>query len=455
MFFKDLNIERDIGANCLYVKIGPFNIVVDAGMSPKETGVNSLPKFSEIPDFSLDFVIVTHCHLDHIGSLPIIMRDHPQSRLLLSPQSRQIVPIMLENSYLVMKRQRKELGIKEYPLYETHEIDRLNEHYFEMPHGIKRTFRKDNDAIDITFFEAGHVAGASGVLLEYKHRKIFFSGDVLFRKQKILAGGNWPNEKIDTLVMETTRGATERTEKKNVNQEIEKLINTVQTTIKRGGSVLIPTFAFGRTQEILTILHDAIKSKKLDKQIPIACSGLGLTIVEAFDDISKKYPSLNFRKSILRDLGVQSLNRMKYLKPGEQPEKPTIFVVSSGMMIENTPSYNIAASLLGNHDNAICFVGYCDDDTPGGQLLNSPSKSTFTFNALNYETQIRASIERFDLSGHADREELLQHALNLDPRAIVLTHGNDESREWFFNEFIYNAPNIQITDPEVLTEYWI
>lgn len=455
MFFKDLNTKRDIGANCLYVKVGPFNIVVDSGMSPKEIGLNSLPKFSEIPDYSLDFVIVTHCHLDHIGSLPIIMRSQPQSRLLLSPQSRQIVPIMLENSYLVMKRQKKELGIKEYPLFERNEIDKLNEHYFEMPHGIKRTFRKDNDAIDITFFEAGHVAGASGVLLEYKHRKIFFSGDVLFRKQKILIGGKWPQETVDTLVMETTRGATERTEKKNINLEIEKLVNMVQMTVKRGGSVLIPTFAFGRTQEILTILHDAIKNKKLDKNVPIVCSGLGLTIVNAFDDISKKYPSLNFRKSILKDLGVQSLNHMPYLKTGEQPKSPTIFVVSSGMMIENTPSYNIAASLLGNSDNAICFVGYCDEDTPGGRLLNAQSKSTFNFNNLNYETSVRASIERFDLSGHADREELLQHALNLDPRAIVLTHGNDESREWFFDEFTYNAPNITITDPEVLTEYLI
>ncbi|MDR1591104.1 MAG: MBL fold metallo-hydrolase [Puniceicoccales bacterium] len=453
MYFKDLNPECDIGANCHYVKIGLFNVVIDAGLSPKEMGSNALPNFSAIPPGSLDFVIVTHCHLDHIGAIPILMRAHPQARLLATPQSREIMPVLLENSYTVMKHQKKELGIKEYPLFELDEITRLNEHLFEMKYGMRRTFRKCDDSIDIEFFDAGHVSGASGIMLEYKHRKIFFTGDVLFRKQKILPGGQWPKEKVDTLIMETTRGATERTEQKQVALEIERLLTTVQHTLQMGGSVLIPTFAFGRVQEILTLLHEAVKAKKIDKKVPIICSGLGLAIIDTFDAIAKKYPSLNFRKSILRDLGVISLNRTKYLKPGNEPEKPTIFVVSSGMMVENTPSYNLAACLLGNSKNSICFVGYCDPDTPGGQLLRADKGSNFLFSAINYSAPVRANIERFDMSGHADRDELLQAAINLDPRTIVLTHGNEDSRNWFFDELISNAPHITVLIPEVMKEY--
>ncbi|MDR2806967.1 MAG: MBL fold metallo-hydrolase [Puniceicoccales bacterium] len=453
MFFKDLNPECDIGANCHYVKIGPFNIVIDAGMSPREVGVDALPNFSEIPPYSLDFVVATHCHLDHIGSIPVLMRHHPQARLLVTPQSRVLMPVLLENSHTVMKHQRRELGIKEYPLFEISEIDGLKEHFFEIKYGLRRTFRKGDDKIDIEFFDAGHVAGAGGVLLEYKHRKVFFSGDVLFRRQKILPAGQWPEEKIDILVMETTRGATERTEVKQVELEIERLILTIQYTLQQGGSVLIPTFAFGRTQEVLTILHEAVRAKKIDKKVPIICSGLGLAIVDTFDEISKKYPSLRFRKGILKDLGVISLNKIKYLKPGDEPKKPTIFVISSGMMVENTPSYNIAACLLGNAKNSVCFVGYCDPDTPGGQLLAASSGESFLFSTLNYSTPVRASIERFDLSGHADREELLQAAIRLDPRAIILTHGNEESRHWFLDEFTYNAPQINVLSPKVMTGY--
>lgn len=453
MFFEDLNPECDIGANCIYVKIGPFSFVIDSGMSPKETGLKALPKLEKITPYSLDFVIATHCHLDHIGSIPVLMRQQPQARLLVTPQSRELMPVLLENSLTVMRRQRKEHGIKEYPLFEQDEIDQLNEHYFEMKYGVKRTFRKGDDKIEIEFLDAGHVAGAGGVMIEYKHRRIFFSGDVLFRKQKILPGGVWPEEKIDTLVMETTRGGTVRTEQKQVDLEIERLISTIQYTSQKGGSVLIPTFAFGRTQEVLTIIHDAVKAKRIDKRVPIICSGLGLTIVDTFDDIAKKYPSLKFRKSILKDLGVISLNKIRYMKPGDTPEKPTIFVVSSGMMVENTPSYNIAACLLGDSKNSFCFVGYCDPETPGGQLLQTSSGGHFLFSALNYSTTVRATVERFDLSGHADREELLQAAINLDPRAIILTHGNEDSRNWFFDELTYNAPRIQVLNPEVLTEY--
>jgi Cft2 family RNA processing exonuclease len=400
------------------VKIGSFNIVIDAGMSPREVGVNALPNFPEILHYSLDYIVAAHCHLDHIGSIPILMHQHHQARILVTPQSRVLIPVLLENSYVVMKHQHKELGIKEYPLFELSEIEGLNEHFFEMKYGIRRTFRKGDDKIDIEFFDAGHVSGAGGVLLEYKHRKIFFTGDVLFRRQKILPAGQWPEEKIDTLVMETTRGATERTEKKQVEFEIERLILTIQYTLQRGGSVLIPTFAFGRTQEVLTILHEAVKTKKIDKKIPIICSGLGLTIVDTFDEISKKYPSLLFRKSILKDLGVISLNKTKFLKPGDEPSKPTIFVISSGMMVENMPSYNIAACLLGNAKNSICFVGYCDPDTPGGHLQGTPSGGNFLFSTLGYSTPIRAVIERFDLSFHADREELLQAAIRLDPAPL-------------------------------------
>jgi Cft2 family RNA processing exonuclease len=430
-------------------------MVIDAGMSPREVGLDSLPNFSEIPPNSLDFIIATHCHLDHIGSIPILMREHPQARLLVTPQSRVLMPVLLENSYVVMKHQHRELGIKECPLFEKYEIEGLNEHFFEMKYGVRRTFRKDDDKVDIEFFDAGHVAGAGGVMLEYKHRKVFFTGDVLFRRQKILPAGKWPEEKVDTLVMETTRGSTERTEQNQVESEIERLILTIQYTLRRGGSVLVPTFAFGRTQEVLTILHEAVKAQKISKKVPIICSGLGLAIVDTFDEISKKYPSLLFRKGILKDLGVISLNRTKYFKPGDEPEKPTIFVISSGMMVENTPSYNIAACLLGNVKNSICFVGYCDPDTPGGHLLAMPSGETFLFSALNYSTPIRAAIERFDLSGHADREELLQAAIRLDPRAVVLTHGNEESRNWFFDELVYNAPQMNVINPKIMTPYTI
>ncbi|MDR0351645.1 MAG: MBL fold metallo-hydrolase [Puniceicoccales bacterium] len=453
MYFKDLNSSKTIGANSLLVSIGSFNMVIDAGMDPKLAGLKALPNFDQIEKFSLDLVMVTHCHLDHIGSLPILLRDQPQARVLLSPSSRLILPIMLDNTITVMKHQRDERGIKEYPLYGKTEVSALEEFFIEMPNGRTKIFKKLNDEIRITFVHDGHICGASGVLIEHKHRKIFFSGDVLFRDQMTLPGALWPDEKLDVLVMETTRGNVERPNKHSIQQEINSLISRVNITIENGGSVLIPSFALGRMQEILSILNDAKKKKQLLKNVRIVCSGLGLTLIDAFDKISKKHGLINFKKSVLRDLNVKPLIKIEHLSPNQKPAEPTIFVVSSGMMTENTPSYNIAACLLNDSNNSICFVGYCDKDTPGGKLLTTAKGHSFFFDTLNKSIGINAHVEYFDLSGHAERDELLQHAIDFNPRAIVLTHGEDASREWFFDELLDRSPNIKIVNPDVGVEY--
>ncbi|MDR1458069.1 MAG: MBL fold metallo-hydrolase [Puniceicoccales bacterium] len=453
MYFKDLNNSKTIGANSLFISIGSFNIVVDAGMDPKLAGLKALPNFDQLEKFSLDLVLITHCHLDHIGSLPILLRDQPQARILLSPPSRLILPIMLDNAITVMKHQRDERGIKEYPLYGKTEISSLEEFFLEMPNGRTKVFKKLNDEIRITFVHDGHICGASGVLIEHRHRKIFFSGDVLFRDQITLPGALWPKEKLDVLVMETTRGNTKRRENHSIQQEINGLISRINATIEKGGSVLIPSFALGRMQEVLSILNDARKKKQLIKNVRIVCSGLGLTLVDVFDKISKKYGLINFKKSILKDLNVKPLLKIEYLHPGKKPAESTIFVVSSGMMTENTPSYNIAACLLNDSNNSICFVGYCDKDTPGGKLLASTKGHSFLFDTLNRSIEINAHVEHFDLSGHAERDELLQHAIDFNPRAIVLTHGENVSREWFFDELLDRSPNTKIVDPEIGIEY--
>jgi Cft2 family RNA processing exonuclease len=123
------------------------------------------------------------------------------------------------------------------------------------------------------------------------------------------------------------------------------------------------------------------------------------------------------------------------------------------MMVERTPSYNIAASLLPHPANGICFVGYCDPVTPGGQLIHSKDEESFFFDALDYNSPIRASIDRFDLSGHADRHELIEYAAATDARIIVLTHGDNDAREWFKDQLSERMKNSAILDPEPLIAY--
>ena len=121
------------------------------------------------------------------------------------------------------------------------------------------------------------------------------------------------------------------------------------------------------------------------------------------------------------------------------------------MMVENTPSYMLASAMLEDDRNGIFFVGYCDPNTPGGRLLECQLGDEFLFEEVDILAQIRASIKKYDLSGHADREELLAFAQSVSPRKIVLHHGDPEARAWFSSEF--EKLNLPVLDPEPLIEY--
>ena len=448
----DLNRDGGIGANSLFVQLGDLNILIDSGLHPKKVGRRAAPDHSPLQGKSLDLIIITHCHLDHIGSLPVTMREHPNTPVIMSASSRMLIERMLHNSASVMMRQREEDDIPDYPLFTHEEIDRLSKRMTGIPFGFAKKFKSGKDEVEITLHPAGHVAGAAAVEVRQKHRSIFFTGDVLFENQRTLPGAKFPAGHFDTLVTETTRGTTERHPDKTRGAEMARLVESVNSTIQKGGSFLIPVFALGRMQEILAIMHDARKFRRL-VDCPIYASGLGMDLVDYFDEISRKTKHIQFSRSIVKDLKMRPLPRQ--LTPGEDPKQNALYVISSGMLVERTPSYTLASGLLGNANNTIGFVGYCDPDTPGGKLLLMKQGDTFLFETAHVKTKVRARVERFELSGHADREELLQFAIQTSARTIVLTHGDPAARDWFAQQLAHLAPGTKVVDPVPLQEYQI
>lgn len=425
----------------MLLELGTFRILVDAGMHPKLSGSQALPKLGLIQGRPLDLILLTHCHLDHLGSLPVVCKEHPDTPVVMSPASHQIFRRMLMNSTTIMARQRSETGIT--PLYHRRDVEKASQRAFPLIPGQPRFFSsREGERLTITLHHAGHIPGACGIMLELRHRKIFISGDVLFSAQSILDGARFPSEKVDTLILETTRGTTERESGESRQSEVDRLIATIHHTLSHGGNILIPAFALGRLQEILSQIHQARQNKRLPKA-PVYVSGLGLDLVDYFDKISTSDRDVHFRRKIIREIGARKLPDDH--RPGS--EGPGIYVVSSGMMVAHTPSYNLAAKLLGNHQNCIAFVGYCDPDSPGGKLLETRPGEKFVFEAIDRIVERRAHIEKFDLSSHADRSELVDWATECAPRSIVLTHGDPEARDWFQQTLSEVIPGVQIHDP--------
>ncbi len=181
-------------------------------MHPKDTGEDALPNFKAIADREIDAILISHAHQDHIGTLPLAMRRFPHARVFMTDATAEIGSVLLHNSVNVMTRQREEIGEMSYPLFTHRETDRASDRWHSCPLRQRisiageRAPPRDKDALTFEFFDAGHVLGSTGIMLRAEGQTVFYTGDVNFDDQTIMQAAAFPEEEIDVLIMECTRG---------------------------------------------------------------------------------------------------------------------------------------------------------------------------------------------------------------------------------------------------------
>src|SRR5881628_3265187 len=253
----NLNPATDIGASAWFVEIEGHRLLLDAGTHPKHEGRDSLPLYKLIAKEEVEAIALTHCHHDHVGALPVALRHFPKAHVLMTELSYFIIERVLHNSVNVMTRQRDELGIKEYPLYTHDELDEIAPQFQgfrynrEVEWAAYHKTRAGLPSPTLEFYDAGHTLGSAGLMVRGKKETLFYTGDVCFHDQTILRAARFEDVKADVLIMETTRGNRATPAGFTRAAEIERLTAAIQGALKRRGCVLIPSFALGRTQEIL------------------------------------------------------------------------------------------------------------------------------------------------------------------------------------------------------------
>ncbi len=450
MRITNLNPDTDIGGSAWFVEIDGHRLLLDAGTHPKREGRPSLPLYDRVKNHDADAIALTHCHHDHVGSLPVALRHFRQAHVLMTELSYFLIERVLHNSVNVMTRQREELGIKEYPLYSHDEVDDIAPLFqgFKYNREIDwASFHKTRAGMPsptLEFFDAGHALGSAGILVRGKKESLFYTGDVCFHDQTILKRARFEGVKAGVLILETTRGgrATPRGFKRA--NEIERLSLSIQRALKRKGSVLIPSFALGRTQEILALLSVLMKEGKLKPQ-PIYIGGLGRVFTEIYDleshRTNRQHPDLQLHEALnLVVLEKGQADKMK-LTGGK------LFVITAGMMSEKTAAHDLAARMIGDERHAIFFVGYTDPDTPGGRLRAARAGQRFVLSPSGGEVTRRCEVDAFDLSAHANREDLLAFVGQVAPRTVLLGHGDEPARHWFETQIHARWPKVKIIQP--------
>jgi Cft2 family RNA processing exonuclease len=447
----NLNPDSDIGATAWFVELEGHRLLLDAGTHPKREGRGSLPLYDLIKDEDLDAIALSHCHHDHVGSLPVALRYFPKAHVLMSELSYFLVERVLHNSVNVMKRQRDELGIKEYPLFTHDEVDELAPVFQGYKYNREvdwASFQKVRSGVlspTLEFYDAGHALGSAGIMVRGQKQTLFFTGDVCFHDQTILRSARFEDVKADVLIMETTRGNRALPPGFSRQAELERLSQSIQRVLERKGSILMPTFALGRTQEILALLALLMREGKLKKQ-PVYIGGLGRVFTEIYDLEShrthRQYPNLQLREALnLVVLEHGQAEKMK-LTGGR------LFVITAGMMSENTAAHNLAMRMMGDPNQAIFFVGYADPDTPGGRLKAAKQGETFTFSPSAGQATKLCEVGEFDLTAHANRDDLLDLVGRVDPRVVLLGHGDADSRGWFEDQIRTRHPKIKVIQPK-------
>ncbi len=437
--FLPLGGAGEIGANCYYLNIDGIGIILDCGMHPQKTGMDSLPRFDILENKPTDYVLISHAHQDHLNSLPFLIKKFPHLKIVTTPQTRAVAELTLHNAISILKRQIDE---NEFEIYSRDEIDLLIKSINYKSYNEKFTLESLNSSagIEVEFFDAGHIIGSAGILIRFNKKNIFFTGDINLSAQTLLTGANLPSEKIDILVTETTYGNTDSSILNSWEKEVDRFASSINKVINRGGSILIPVFALGKLQEMLATIWLQMQKNKITG-VDIYTGGIGNKINRIYD--YNRYTINRKEKEIfLTDIPQKNLNDLNDFE--DLFKFPSIVLASSGMMIENSNSFMLAKSWLLKKDSAIFTVGYMDPSTPGNIIAKSQRGDKIQLAEREKIIDVKCEIKNFRFSAHSKREELISLVSRLNPDKILLIHGDNEAIDWMGTSILRLFPGKKV-----------
>jgi uncharacterized protein len=413
-----------IGASCVLVRGASFCAVVDCGI--RQARGETLPDLSGLQDAlgggRPDVIVLTHAHLDHSGALPVLHRTWPEVPIVTTTATAALVRILLQDALKVMDAERD----AELPLYGRDEVASTL--------AALRPVRFDEPVVlgdgTIRLLPAGHILGAGSAWVEVGGRSVLVTGDISVADQRTVAGMPTPRVRPDALVVESTYG-----ERLHASREAEerRLVEQVAEAVLDGGHVLVPAFAVGRAQEVLLILRDAMRRGRIPR-FPVYADGMVRAVCRVYrDHPTFLHPRL--RRQALRE-GPVFFPEGSGFEPIASREHrdaviagpPCCVVASSGMLAGGaSPLY--ARAWAKEPRSLISITGYQDEEAPGRALLSLADGRGDTLQLPGGAVQVRCRTGRYQLSAHADADEITALALGLRPRSVFLVHGDDAARE--------------------------
>lgn len=373
----------------------------------------------------LDGVILTHAHIDHSGYLPKLVKDGFDGPIFCTEATNELCEIMLPDSGRLQEEDAKYANKEGFsshepakPLYTEEMAHRTLEHFEPRPY--EQNFSPVGN-LSVEFSQAGHILGASLAEITAEGKKILFTGD-LGRPEAPLMKKPVTGQATDFLVMESTYGNRQH---QNLDPR-EKLAELINKTVKRDGTVLIPSFAVGRAQILGYFLQQLISEEKIP-DLPIYLdSPMAVSVTKVFNEHSELH-RLDEEECRALDAAITYTNSVEESKSINRNPDPKIIISASGMATGGRVLHHL--KVYGpQHENLVLFVGYQAPGTRGAKMLGGANSVKIHGDYIPIEAQVKR-LE--NLSAHADYNEMMDWLKNFkeEPATTFLVHGEPDAAD--------------------------
>ncbi|VAW80095.1 Metallo-beta-lactamase family protein, RNA-specific [hydrothermal vent metagenome] len=449
---------QGVTGSCHLLECAGKRILVDCGLyqGGRELAEENAGPFGFDPD-SIDYLLLTHAHLDHCGRIPLLVKRGFQGEIITTSASAELARLVMldaaglqeEEARYQLRKARRHGGNHDRniePLYTT--LDALNSLENFGRHAAYGKPLHLDEGIGATFIDAGHILGSASIVLDLeeegrKHR-ILFSGDLGYSGRAILGNPVSP-QPVDTVVMETTYGDRLH---KQLQPSIDELYSVINETVRQGGNVIIPTFALERAQEILYYLREGVENGRIEQYTnvfldsPMAISATEIfrrhpecfntETLKLFDSGTDPFdlPGLHFTRETADSMAINQI------------DGGAVIMAGSGMCTGGRVRHHLKHNLW-RRQNSIVFVGFAAQGTLARKIIDGAEKVRI----FGEDIPVKAGVHTIGgFSAHADQAELLAwHQRAGNPDTTFLVHGEASA----MNAFARKLDNTRVERPEL------